>query len=247
MSSLLCQTGFRVALCSILFTILVFAVNPILTRLKVVNKTVKVLIGIIVFIVGCWVISILPKGNCSVDVAFAPGYNSTTQHNDSSVVPPKIIVIHDTPEAFKHRPTRSARSRQQADNSLKPPVTNSQNNDSGGSGIQNNAANYAPQAGRDQYNLGIIPRKISEAEVMQLMNYAFPNKNIQISFVCYNGGADAEVNSVKAQITSILKKNGYYNIEENFHVTVGFTPPEKISFDSVRNENMLQIAIPPAK
>jgi hypothetical protein len=66
MANILCQTGFRIALCSILFTILVFSVNPILTKFKVSNRTVKVLIGIIVFMAGCWVISVLPKGNCEM-------------------------------------------------------------------------------------------------------------------------------------------------------------------------------------
>ena len=52
------------------------------------------------------------------------------------------------------------------------------------------------------------------------MNKYFPDKTLSVEFVAF-GGADAEVTSVKNRITAILKKNGYKNIEEKFHLQNG--------------------------
>jgi len=95
-------------------------------------------------------------------------------------------------------------------------------------------------------NFGIVPRKFKDADIMSLMNRFYPDKNIKIYFLSYEG-ADAEVTSVKEQIIGILNKNGYKNIDKAFRPNIGFTPPANVELDSVLNENAVQIKIPTAK
>jgi|GEM_PF-3739249 len=89
------------------------------------------------------------------------------------------------------------------------------------------------------------PRKITEKEIMSDMNKYFPDKTLSVEFVAF-GGADAEVTSVKNRITAILKKNGYKNIEEKFHLKMGAIVPEKIVLDTIPGKHSIYFAIPPA-
>ena len=90
-----------------------------------------------------------------------------------------------------------------------------------------------------------VPRKISEREIMFDMNKYFPDRTLSVEFVAFNG-ADVEVTSVKNQITAILRKNGYKNIEEKFHLKMGAILPEKIVLDSVPGKHSICFEIPPA-
>jgi hypothetical protein len=91
----------------------------------------------------------------------------------------------------------------------------------------------------------ITSRKISEKEIMRDMNKYFPDKTLSVEFVAFDG-ADAEVTSVRNQITRILRKNGYKNIEEKFHLKMGAILPEKIVLDSNPGKHSISFAIPPA-
>jgi len=94
------------------------------------------------------------------------------------------------------------------------------------------------------YNIH-APRKISEKEIMTDMNTYFPDKTLSVEFVAFDG-ADAEVTSVKNRITTILRKNGYKNIEEKFHLKMGAIVPEKIVLDTIPGKHSIYFAIPPA-
>ena len=91
----------------------------------------------------------------------------------------------------------------------------------------------------------MVHRKISEREIMFDMNKYFPDKTLSVEFVAFNG-ADIEVTSVKNRITAILRKNGYKNIEEKFHLKMGTILPEKIVLDSVPGKHSICFEIPPA-
>ena len=91
----------------------------------------------------------------------------------------------------------------------------------------------------------LTPRKISEKEIMPDMNKYFPDKTLSVEFVAFDR-ADAELASVKNQITSILRKNGYKNIDEKFHLKTGAILPEKIVLDSNPDKHSICFAIPPA-
>ncbi len=95
-----------------------------------------------------------------------------------------------------------------------------------------------------KYNIH-TPRKISEKEIMRDMNKYFPDKTLAVEFVAFEG-ADAEVISVKNRITTILRKNGYKNIEEKFHLKLGAIVPEKIVLDTIPGKHSIYFAIPPA-
>ncbi len=91
----------------------------------------------------------------------------------------------------------------------------------------------------------MVHRKISEKEIMFDMNKYFPDRTLSVEFVAFNG-ADVEVTSVKNRITAILRKNGYKNIEEKFHLKMGTILPEKIVLDSVPGKHSICFEIPPA-
>ena len=91
----------------------------------------------------------------------------------------------------------------------------------------------------------MVHRKISEKEIMFDMNKYFPDRTLSVEFVAFNG-ADIEVTSVKNRITAILRKNGYKNIEEKFHLKMGTILPEKIVLDSVPGKHSICFEIPPA-
>ena len=90
-----------------------------------------------------------------------------------------------------------------------------------------------------------VPRKISEREIMYDMNKYFPDRTLSVEFVTFYR-ADIEVTSVKNKITSILRKNGYKNIEEKFRIKMGAVLPEKIVLDSVPGKHSICFEIPPA-
>lgn len=87
-------------------------------------------------------------------------------------------------------------------------------------------------------------RKISEKEIMSDMNRYFPDRTLSVQFVSFDE-ANTEVMSVKNRITAILKKNGYKNIEVNFHLKKGAIVPEKIVLDSIPGRHSIYFAIPP--
>ena len=80
---------------------------------------------------------------------------------------------------------------------------------------------------------------------MRDMNKYFPDKTLSVEFVAFDG-TDAEVISVKNRITAILRKNGYKNIEEKFHLKSGAIVPEKIVLDTIPGKHSIYFAIPPA-
>jgi hypothetical protein len=89
------------------------------------------------------------------------------------------------------------------------------------------------------------PRKIREREIMSDMNKYFPDKTYSVQFVAFDK-ADAEVISVKNRIAFILRKNGYKNIEEKFHLKTGAIVPEKIVLDTIPGKHSICFSIPPA-
>lgn len=91
----------------------------------------------------------------------------------------------------------------------------------------------------------MAPRKISEKEIISDMNKYFPDKTLTVEFVAFDR-ADAEVTSVKNRITTILRKNGYKNIDEKFHLKTGAILPEKIVLDSNPEKHSICFEIPPA-
>lgn len=107
-------------------------------------------------------------------------------------------------------------------------------NNSGNMGGQNNTVN----------NLGIIPRKISEAELLPFLNQ-LPNKDVEFHFISY-GFADAEINSVRSQIIVIAKKHGFKNFSPSFFVQIGVDPPPAISLQYFDKQNIFEIKVPPA-
>ncbi|HET6999989.1 MAG TPA: hypothetical protein VFI33_01715 [Puia sp.] len=95
-----------------------------------------------------------------------------------------------------------------------------------------------------KYNIH-APRKISEKEIMSDMKKYFPDKTISVEFVAFDR-ADAEVTHVKNRIAFILRKNGYKNIEEKFHLKTGAVVPEKIVLDTIPGKHSISFSIPPA-
>lgn len=85
-------------------------------------------------------------------------------------------------------------------------------------------------------NNGIIPRIIQPSDpFVQSIVQQVP-KNTNIYFVAY-GGSDTELNDVKNQFIRILKSYGFTNIESEFHMMIGSTPPANImgNYDTVRH------------
>jgi len=103
------------------------------------------------------------------------------------------------------------------------------------------AKSVKPPSKRDVY----AHRKITEKEIMRHMNKYFPDKTISVQFVAFEK-ANAEVTSVKNRIAAILRKNGYKNIEEKFHLKTGAIVPEKIVLDTVAGKHSISFSIPPA-
>ena len=91
----------------------------------------------------------------------------------------------------------------------------------------------------------IAHRKISEKEIISDMKKYFPDKTLSVEFVAFDG-VNAEITSVKNRITSILRKNGYKNIDEKFHLKIGAILPEKIVLDTIPGKHSICFAIPPA-
>lgn len=111
---------------------------------------------------------------------------------------------------------------------------------------QNNGVNNGIQGGENnqQYNYGIIPRKITEDVVMPIINEV--PRDFKVTFVCF-GQADAETNSCRNQLTSILSKNGFKDINKDFFIRIGTEMPDKIEFVIYKEKKILEVDIPPAK
>ena len=88
------------------------------------------------------------------------------------------------------------------------------------------------------------PRKIKEREIMSHMNNYFPDKTVSVEFVAFKR-PDAEVVSVKNRIITILRKNGYKNIDQKFHVKTDAIIPEKIVLDTISGKHSICFSIPP--
>ncbi len=76
---------------------------------------------------------------------------------------------------------------------------------------------------------GIIPRDANENNLTVFFN-TFPDKNTLIK-VNFDGPADAEMNSVKAQIIKVLKKSGYTNVSDRSETIEPKRMPKDIHYE----------------
>ena len=84
---------------------------------------------------------------------------------------------------------------------------------------------------------GIIPRDATESNITGFVN-AFPDKSTIIK-VNFDGPADAEMNSVKAQITKVLKKLGYTNVQSQSATIEPQRMPKEIHYELQRDGSVV--------
>lgn len=100
------------------------------------------------------------------------------------------------------------------------------------------------------HNYGIIPRQISEQEVIDCITATFNGQKIDKTVEVYLIAEGAlsenpELNSVKKQIISILEKNGFLNVVKRLHFEDLNKTAEKIYCVLNLKEHNLMIKIPP--
>lgn len=121
-------------------------------------------------------------------------------------IPADSIVTKQNPATLK--PNYPPINTKQKPSGIKP-INNVQNNDSGGSGVQNNAPNYGNQAGRDINNYGIIPREVKEDLIVSIMNQV-PDKKTTIYIVKRSDESESEQYANKILVE--LRKRGYIKV-----------------------------------
>lgn len=215
------------------------------------DRFVKTVFKIIISLIAFFLFFIVTRAVLGYNVNF---FGIETNPDNKKSKEPEVVskpttpALVDTPVTktiIKEQPKFVISTSERKKTDIKKPVTIVQNIDSGGSGVQNNGNNNGQQAGRDINNIGIIPRKITEADLLPYINQ-LPDKTISVRFVSY-GFADAEINSVKNQIITIMKKHGFINIENTFHIKIGTEPPKSIIPAFFQKENILEFHIPPAE
>lgn len=89
----------------------------------------------------------------------------------------------------------------------------------------------ATQSGNKPFvsKYGIIPRNATESNLTVFYN-TFPDKHTLIK-VNFDGPADAEMNSVKAQIIQVLKKSGYMNVSDHSETIEPKRMPKDIHYE----------------
>ncbi len=109
----------------------------------------------------------------------------------------------------------------------------------------NNGINKGNIGGRDNTvnNYGIQPRIIGEDLIDRFSAY-FPDKDRQVSFMAF-GGTSGEIESVRAQITKILKFRGYTKIDDFTKIKFGDSSPPKIQYGE-NGAGGVTFFIPPA-
>ena len=96
----------------------------------------------------------------------------------------------------------------------------------------------------DSRSEGYLSRKITQAEINEFIRQ-YPERSIKIRFAFY-GTCDAEMDNVKAQITSELVKNGYNGISYTWNPMNGYTSSDEVHFGPYGNSGAI-IYIPPIR
>lgn len=104
----------------------------------------------------------------------------------------------------------------------------SQNNSNAGTnngniGGSNNTVNNVTN-----YNLGTQPRVINSTALDDFVNQ-FPDKNIHIRFMAYDG-VSGDMDFVKEQTITLLRSKGYTNIDTSFNSKYGSPHPQQMIY-----------------
>lgn len=197
------------------------------------DKWLRVLIAtifalIIIFLIWVWFKAFIIKPK--VVAQTVSGHTDSlskriTSIDTSTTVPlttePKKQV---TPEKVRTTKKTATKEEIKMDNKEK-------NTDTGNVEVNtNNGINKGNIGGRDNTvnNYGIQPRIIGE-DLIDRFSAHFPDKERQVSFMAF-GGTSAEIESVRLQITKILKSRGYIKIDDYTKIKIGDPLPPRIQY-----------------
>ncbi|HET6254526.1 MAG TPA: hypothetical protein VFE32_10650 [Puia sp.] len=72
MNNIWCNPYIRIVICSLILTVIIFAVDPLLIKGGMINKWVRGCIGVFIFILCATIIYLIPKGDCAMQSTRPP-------------------------------------------------------------------------------------------------------------------------------------------------------------------------------